>query len=82
LIAAINGSAARTALGLEAIQSLRQRQRQRLKVLNSISGKQIGMSQSLSFERSLQQLHTLRLTRKIFECHCSTIIAKSLESDN
>ena len=52
------------------IESLGQRARQLFKLSEMVSGKQVRMGQPPALQRTLQQLHTLLLFRRVFECHC------------
>ena len=67
-VAAVDGHA--VALDrVQAIERLGQRARQRLQRVELVAGEEVGMGQPPAFERALQQLHALRLCRKVFECH-------------
>jgi hypothetical protein len=81
-IAAINRDAVLASDRFLAIQSSSECAGDGFEFFDLMSGKEIGVRQSSAFERTLQQLDTLLLIRKIFECHRAFIVTEAERWDN
>jgi hypothetical protein len=68
LVAGIDGGAA-LSHGVQAVEHPGEGARQLLQSAQFMAREQVGMGQAPAFERTLEQLHALRLGGKVFECH-------------
>jgi hypothetical protein len=74
LIAAIDGDAALSVDGLEAVQGFGERLGDGFEFAEIVAGKKIGVREASALKGALQEADALFLVGKIFKCHCGGIL--------